>query len=73
MGVARADNMMHNFHNAELDLRHPQIAKYLELCLRVQDMPCHLGQHSDGMVVCHGRLNCVVPIERASMANHTVV
>lgn len=67
------DNMMNNFQHAGLDLEHPRIQKYLELCLRVQDLPRHLGQHSGGMVVCQGMLNRVVPIERASMQNRAVV
>ena len=67
------DNLVGNFNTAGLDVAHPRISKYLELCLRVQDMPRHLGQHSGGMVVCQGALNCVVPLERASMAGRTVV
>ncbi len=67
------DTMAHAFQNAGLDLTHPRIAKYLELCMRVQDLPRHLGQHSGGMVICQGQLNQVVPIERASMAGRTVV
>jgi error-prone DNA polymerase len=54
-------------------LKHPRIAKYLELSMRIQNLPRHLGQHSGGMVICQGRLNCVVPLERASMRGRTVV
>ena len=67
------DTMAHSFHHAGFDLKHPRIAKYLELCLRLQDLPRHLGQHSGGMVICQGQLNRVVPIERASMPGRTVV
>jgi error-prone DNA polymerase len=65
--------MAHSFQNAGFDLKHPRIAKYLELCMRIQDLPRHLGQHSGGMVICQGQLNCVVPLERASMPGRTVV
>ncbi len=41
--------------------------------MRLQDLPRHLGQHSGGMVICQGQLNCVVPLERASMPGRTVV
>jgi error-prone DNA polymerase len=41
--------------------------------MRIQDLPRHLGQHSGGMVICQGQLNCVVPLERASMPGRTVV
>ncbi len=67
------DTMAHSFHHAGFDLRHPRIAKYLELSLRLQDLPRHLGQHSGGMVICQGELNHVVPLERASMPGRTVV
>ncbi|MGC8550085.1 MAG: DNA polymerase III subunit alpha [Acidobacteriaceae bacterium] len=68
-----ADTMAHSFQNAGFDLNHPRIAKYLELCMRMQDLPRHLGQHSGGMVICQGQLNRVVPIERASMPWRTVI
>ena len=67
------DTLPHHFGHAGLDVRHPRIAKYLELCLRMQDLPRHLGQHSGGMVICQGLLDKVVPIERASMPGRTVV
>ena len=50
-----------------------RIAKYLELCTRMYNLPRHLGQHSGGMVICAGMLNRIVPIERASMPGRTVV
>jgi error-prone DNA polymerase len=59
--------------DAGLDLKHPRIRKYFELCLAVQDLPRHLGQHSGGMVICQGRLDSVVPLEPASMPNRVVV
>ncbi|MGD0730288.1 MAG: error-prone DNA polymerase [Terracidiphilus sp.] len=67
------DTIAHSFQNAGFDIRHPRIAKYLELCMRIQDLPRHLGQHSGGMVICQGQLNHVVPLERASMPGRTVV
>ena len=75
MGVARARPTRWRipFNNAGFDIKHPRIAKYLELCMRIQDLPRHLGQHSGGMVICQGQLNSVVPLERASMPGRTVV
>ncbi len=67
------DTMARHFDQAGFDIRHPQITRYLDLCMRMQDMPRHLGQHSGGMVICAGMLNRVVPIERASMPGRTVV
>lgn len=62
-----------NFRHAGFDLKHWRIAKYVELCERMQDLPRHLGQHSGGMVICQGSLNQVVPLERASMPGRSVV
>jgi DNA polymerase III alpha subunit len=67
------DTMEHQFRQAGFDLRHPRIAKFLDLALRVQDLPRHLGQHSGGMVVCQGHLSSVVPLEPASMPGRVVV
>jgi error-prone DNA polymerase len=67
------DTMEKHFAQAGFDVRHPRIARYLDLCLRMKSLPRHLGQHSGGMVICAGMLNRVVPIERASMPGRTVV
>ncbi len=67
------DTMAHSFAHAGFDIRHPRIAKYLELSMRILDLPRHLGQHSGGMVICQGQLNRVIPLERASMPGRTVV
>jgi len=67
------ETLPHNFHDAGFDIQHRRIAKYVELCQRMQDLPRHLGQHSGGMVICGGKLNAVVPIEPASMPGRTVI
>jgi error-prone DNA polymerase len=67
------DTLAHNFAQAGFDIRHPRIAHYLDLCMRMQNLPRHLGQHSGGMVICAGMLNRVVPLERASMPGRTVI
>jgi error-prone DNA polymerase len=67
------DTMANSFHHAGFDVEHPRIAKYLQLCVRLQDLPRHLGQHSGGMVICQGQLSHVVPLERASMPGRTVI
>jgi error-prone DNA polymerase len=56
-----------------LDLRHPRLRKYFELCEAVQGLQRHLGQHSGGMVICQGQLDSVVPLEPASMPGRVVV
>jgi error-prone DNA polymerase len=67
------DSLGRNFHDAGFDIQHRRIAKFVELCGRMQDLPRHLGQHSGGMVICGGQLNAVVPIEPASMPGRTVI
>ena len=65
--------MERHFATTGLDLSHPQIAVYLDLCQRVQDLPRHLSQHSGGMVICQGQLDSVVPLEPATMPGRVVV
>ncbi|MGA2653784.1 MAG: error-prone DNA polymerase [Terracidiphilus sp.] len=67
------DTLAHNFAQAGFDVRHPRIAHYLDLCMRMQNLPRHLGQHSGGMVICAGMLNRVVPLEHASMPGRSVI
>jgi error-prone DNA polymerase len=67
------DALDRRLSDAGLDLKHPRIRKYFELCLAAQDLPRHLGQHSGGMVICEGRLDSVVPLEPASMPGRVVV
>src|SRR5262249_30830264 len=45
------------------DLHHPRVRKFFELYEMAQDLPRHLGQHSGGMVICQGQLDCIVPLE----------
>jgi error-prone DNA polymerase len=67
------DTFDHRFRDAGLDLNHPRLRKYFELCVAVQDLPRHLGQHSGGMVICQGQLDSIVPLEPASMPGRVVV
>jgi error-prone DNA polymerase len=69
----KTDTMAHSFQNAGFDIQHPRIAKYLDITMRIQELPRHLGQHSGGMVICRNHLNRIVPLERASMPGRTVV
>ncbi len=67
------DSMEQQFRNAGFDLSHPRFAKYLELTIRMLDLPRHLGQHSGGMIIAQGQLASVVPIEPASMPGRNVI
>jgi error-prone DNA polymerase len=67
------DTLERQFRDSGFDLRHPRIRKFFELCLAVQDLPRHLGQHSGGMVICQGQLDSIVPLEPATMPGRVVV
>jgi error-prone DNA polymerase len=67
------DSSNRYFKEAGLDIEHPKIRKFLELCMAIQDLPRHLGQHSGGMVICKSNLASVVPLEPASMPGRVVV
>jgi error-prone DNA polymerase len=67
------DTLDRQFRDAGLDLGHPLIRKFFELCQQVRDLPRHLGQHSGGMVICQGQLDSVVPLEPATMPGRVVV
>jgi len=67
------DTLDRQFRKAGLDLQHPRVRKFFELCQAVRDLPRHLGQHSGGMVVCQGQLDSVVPLEPATMPGRVVV
>jgi error-prone DNA polymerase len=67
------DTLELHFRDAGFDLKHPKIRKFFELCVKVQDLPRHLGQHSGGLVVCQGQLDSVVPLEPATMPGRVVV
>jgi error-prone DNA polymerase len=67
------DSLDRNLREVGLDLDHPVIQTFGRLWTEIQDLPRHLGQHSGGMVICHGRLDDVVPLENASMPNRVVI
>ncbi|HXK61772.1 MAG TPA: DNA polymerase III subunit alpha, partial [Acidobacteriota bacterium] len=61
------------FDRVGLDPRDPRLKLYLKLWKEIQDLPRHLGQHSGGMVIAQGRLDTVVPLEKATMPGRSVV
>jgi error-prone DNA polymerase len=68
-----SDTLEAQFRTAGFNMRDPRIRKFLELCVSLQDLPRHLGQHSGGMVICQGQLDSVVPLEPATMPGRNVV
>jgi error-prone DNA polymerase len=58
---------------AKLDPSSPDVRHWVALIGAVLGLPRHLGQHSGGVVIAAGRLDEVVPIEPATMANRRIV
>jgi len=56
-----------------LDASDPRLALTLELVAEITGFPRHLSQHVGGFVITEGRLDEMVPIENASMADRTVI
>jgi error-prone DNA polymerase len=56
-----------------LDPREPRLALTLELTRQLIGFPRHLSQHVGGFVMTRGRLDELVPIENAAMADRTVI
>ncbi len=67
------ETLERNLREAGLDIRMPAVHLFGTLWQQIQDLPRHLGQHSGGMVICHGRLDDVVPLENASMPDRVVI
>jgi error-prone DNA polymerase len=58
---------------AGVDPESPRIQLLLDLAGQVQGLPRHLGQHTGGLVIAADRLDAVVPIEPAAMADRRVI
>ena len=67
------DDLILQARDAGLDCCDPRVCHWLRLCLDIQGLPRHLGQHSGGMVICQGDLDAVVPLENARMPGRVVV
>ncbi len=58
---------------AGLDPESPRVAKWLWLAGEMKGFPRHLTQHVGGFVIARGRLDRLVPIENAAMAERSVI
>ena len=68
-----ADKLANQVQTAGFDASHSRVKHLVKLCLEIQNLPRHLGQHSGGMVICRGDLDSIVPLENARMPGRTVV
>src|SRR5205085_127018 len=71
--VEPGDPLPRRFQEIGWSVNDPRLRLFADLWRRIQDLPRHLGQHSGGMVIAHGHLDTVVPIEHASMPGRTVI
>ncbi len=67
------DTLERRFRDQGFDLNDPRTLEFFSLTGQILELPRHLGQHSGGMVVCQGQLDCIVPLEPASMPGRVVV
>ena len=67
-GIAEIDTK-----RAGIDRAAPTVAATLELAREIQGFPRHLSQHVGGFVMTRGRLDELVPIQNAAMADRTVI
>jgi DNA-directed DNA polymerase III PolC len=56
-----------------LDPCEPRLAQTMALINEIQGFPRHLSQHVGGFIITEGRLDELVPIENAAMADRTVI
>ncbi|MFZ0430429.1 MAG: error-prone DNA polymerase [Acidobacteriota bacterium] len=65
--------LLQRIREAGLEIGSRRTRLFARLWREIQSLPRHLGQHTGGMVICQGRLDSVVPLERARMPDRTVV
>jgi len=58
---------------AGLSLDQPRVRHLHAMVQGILDLPRHLGQHSGGMVICEGSLDCIVPLQPATMPGRVIV
>jgi len=56
-----------------LDPESPRVRKWLWLARQLKGFPRHLSQHVGGFVISRGRLDRLVPIENARMAERSII
>ena len=68
-----ARDLDHELREVGFDPSSHRVEHFKRLWWEIHHLPRHLGQHSGGMVIAHGRLDEVVPLEPAAMENRTVI
>jgi error-prone DNA polymerase len=69
----RREELADRFAAVGLDPHSPRIEKWLILAKQLMGFPRHLSQHVGGFVISRERLDRLVPIENAAMAERSVI
>ncbi|MBU1235478.1 MAG: error-prone DNA polymerase [Gammaproteobacteria bacterium] len=69
----KPDSWPERMAEAGLDARNPRVKKWLWLAQQMKGFPRHLSQHVGGFVISRGRLDRLVPIENARMAERSII
>jgi error-prone DNA polymerase len=64
---------LEHFEKAGLPMNEPRTRHLHAMVQAILDLPRHLGQHSGGMVICEGQLDCIVPLQPATMPGRVIV
>ena len=67
------DELAERFAAVGLDANSPRVEKWLILTRQLIGFPRHLSQHVGGFVISRGRLDRLVPIENAAMAERSII
>lgn len=69
----KREQLPERFAAVGLDPRSPRVEKWLILAEQLRGFPRHLSQHVGGFVISRGRLDRLVPIENAAMAERSII
>ena len=69
----RREELAERFAAVGLDPHSPRVGKWLILAKQLMGFPRHLSQHVGGFVISRGRLDRLVPIENAAMAERSII
>ncbi len=69
----KREELPQRFAAVGLDPHSPRVEKWLILAKQLMGFPRHLSQHVGGFVISRGRLDRLVPIENAAMAERSII
>jgi error-prone DNA polymerase len=67
------EGLAERMETAGVTADHPRAKHLAAMVQGFLELPRHLGQHSGGMVICEGQLDCIVPLQPASMPGRVIV